>query len=360
MKVKVEELIEGCILHKDVMGKTNNPIIPADTVLTKRHLLVLKSFLIKEVEIENKLKNGELFRGVGESESSSQMKSPQTLSFLDYYSRAVDQYKKEFLSWQSGMGINIANIRTFLIPLFDKAQENKNWIRKIHRFSNKEEYFYHHPIAVAMIASFIAKGLGYDNGQCLQIALAGCLADCGMAKINESTFMNTRSLNEKDWNEIKKHPIHSYQMVKDISLLKPETKIAILQHHERLDGSGYPIGEIGSRVQMHSQILAIADIFHAMTADRPYKSMKSPFKALQEMEEDQFGKLHISILKVLISAIASLPVGTTIKLSDDQLGKVIFVKQDALLRPLVKIVDTGEILDLEKHRNIYIDSIIGN
>nr|WP_283248455.1 HD domain-containing phosphohydrolase [Bacillus sp. FJAT-49711] len=258
------------------------------------------------------------------------------------------------------MGINIANIRTFLIPLFDKAQENKNWIRRIHRFSNKQDYFYHHPIAVAMIASFIAKGLGYDNGQCLQVALAGCLADCGMAKINESTFMNTRSLNEQEWNEIKKHPIHSYQLVKDISLLKPETKIAILQHHERLDGSGYPIGEIGNRVQMHSQIVAIADIYHAMTAERPYKSMQSPFKALQVMEEDQFGKLHISILKVLISGIASLPVGTTIKLSDDQLGKIIFVKQDALLRPLVKILDTGEILDLEKNRNIYIDSIIGS
>nr|WP_233711585.1 HD-GYP domain-containing protein [Lederbergia citrisecunda] len=344
------------------MGRTNNPIIPADTVLTENHLEVLKTFLIKEVDIENKLENGELFRGLGteDSVSSSQVNTLSTHSFLEYYGQAVEQYKKEFLSWQSGLGINISNIRGFLLPLYEKAQENKDWIRKIHRYSKKEEYFYHHPIAVALIASFIAKGLGYDNGQCLQIALAGCLADCGMAKINESTFMNTRTLNEQEWNEIKKHPIHSYQMVKNISLLKSETKIAILQHHERIDGSGYPMREMGKRVQTQSQIIAIADIYHAMTAERPYKNMQSPFKSLQVMEEDQFGKLHISILKVLISAIASLPVGTTVKLSDGQFGKIIYVKQDALLRPLVKILDTGEILDLEKNRNLHIDSIIGS
>nr|WP_280518549.1 HD domain-containing phosphohydrolase [Lederbergia wuyishanensis] len=326
------------------------------------HLEVLKSFLIKEVDIESKLENGELFSGLGteDSPSLSEVKTSPALSFLDYYGQAVEQYKKEFLSWQSGLGVNISNIRNILLPLYEKAQENKEWIRKIHRYSNKEDYYYHHPIAVALIASFIAKGLGYDNGQCLQIALAGCLADCGMAKINESSFMNTRSLNEQDWNEIKKHPVHSYQMVKNIPLLKTETKIAILQHHERLDGSGYPIGEMGKRVQMQSQIVAIADIYHAMTAERPYKNMQSPFKSLQVMEEDQFGKLHISILKVLISAIASLPVGTTVKLSDGQFGKVIYVKQDAMLRPLVKILDTGEILDLEKKRNIYITSIIGS
>ncbi|MBS4196587.1 HD-GYP domain-containing protein [Lederbergia citri] len=359
MKVKVDGLTAGCILQKDVMGKTNNPIIPAETILEENHLGVLKLFLIKEVEIENKLANGELFRESGIEDSGS---SPKEISssgtFLDYYGQAVEQYKKEFLSWQSGVGINISNIRSLLIPLFEKAQENKDWMRRIHRYSKKEEYFYHHPIAVALIASFVAKGLGFDNGQCLQIALAGCLADCGMAKINESMFMNERSLNEQAWNEMKKHPIYGYQMIKNISLLKSETKLAILQHHERLDGSGYPLGEVGNRVHMHSQIVAIADIYHAMTAERPYKSMQSPFKTLQVMEEDQFGKLDISILKILISAIASLPVGTTVKLSDGQYGKIIFIKQDALLRPLVKILDTGEIIDLEKNRSTYIDAII--
>ncbi|MBW8350315.1 HD-GYP domain-containing protein [Bacillus sp. IITD106] len=359
MRVKVDALTAGCILQKDVMGRTNNPIIPAETILDENHLELLKLFLIKEVEIENKLANGELFRGSGIEDSGS---SPKEIfssgTFQDYYRKAVEQYKKEFLSWQSGIGINISNIRSLLIPLFEKAQENKDWIRQIHRYSKKEEYFYHHPIAVALIASFVAKGLGFDNGQCLQIALAGCLADCGMAKINESMFMNERSLNEQDWNEMKKHPIYSYQMIKNISLLKTETKLAILQHHERLNGSGYPLGEAGNRVHMHSQIVAIADIYHAMTAERPYKSMQPPFKALQVMEEDQFGKLDISILKILISAIASLPVGTTVKLSDGQYGKIIFGKQDALLRPLVKILDTGEIIDLEKNRSTYIDAII--
>ena len=143
-----------------------------------------------------------------------------------------------------------------------------------------------------MIASFIANGLGYEKGQCLQVAFAGCLADCGMAKMPTSTLKELGSLTESGWKEIKHILFSSYNMVKDI-LLRPEAKLAIYQHHERLDGNGYPIGEKGNRVHPQSQIIAIADVYHAMTTERLYKRAKSPFKALQVMEEELFGQFDI-------------------------------------------------------------------
>ncbi|MBS4223900.1 HD-GYP domain-containing protein [Lederbergia citrea] len=359
MKVKVKDLQTGCVLQKDVMGKTSHPLIPAKTILTKEHIEVLLAFLVKEVEIRSKLENGEHFKVVGNEDSGIIMPESAPSSFLDYYQQAVKLYKKEYQSWQAGLNVDISIIRSIIIPLLEKSEEDREWIRIIHLYSNKDDYPFHHAISVSLIAGYIAKGLGYDKGQYTQVALAGCLADCGMAKMSAKTLFKEDPLTGYEWKEIKKHPINSYQMIKNNSLLKPETKLAILQHHERLDGTGYPIGVSGNRVHMHSQIVAIADIYHAMTTERHYKQHPlSPFRTLQIMEEDLFGQFHMSIIKVLASAITSLSVGTVVKLSDDRIGEIVFVKSEALTRPLIKIKNTEEIIDLEKNRHTYISDVI--
>ncbi|MFK4998992.1 HD-GYP domain-containing protein [Bacillus sp. N9] len=170
----------------------------------------------------------------------------------------------------------------------------------------------------------MARELGYDKGQSLQVALAGCLADCGMAKVSPSILTKNAVLNEAEWKEIRNHPIYSYQMTKNISVLKPETKLAILQHHERLNGSGYPFGETGLRIHPHSKIVTIADIYHEMTTQRTYKETISPFKTLQVMEEDLFGQLDIKMYKTLSKAVASFSIGDQVQLSDGRIGEVIY------------------------------------
>ncbi|MEK3888896.1 HD-GYP domain-containing protein [Bacillus sp. FSL K6-3431] len=358
----MEEIRIDFILEKDVIGKTKNPIIAANTVLTEKHLHVLKAFLIKEVDIRNKVANGDLKKTErkvkAEVDNTNTDIESSSLFFSEKYMHAIEQYKREFQSWQSGLGINMTSLRKLLIPLIEESEQDKDWIKNIHLYSNKKNYLFHHAIAVAMISNFLARGIGYDKGQSLQVAIAGCLADSGMAKITPSILTKTKLFTESDWNEMKKHPIYSYQMVKTLSLLKPEAKLAIYQHHERLDGSGYPTGEKGVRVHQLSQILAIADVYHAMTTEKPYKEKQPPFKTLQIMEEDLFGQFDIAILKVLVAGIASLSVGSAVKLSNGETGEIVYVKSEALTRPLIKIKDNGNMVDLERNRHLYIEQII--
>ena len=364
MRVKVTDLQAGCMLIKDVMGKTRYPIITANTILTEQHIAVLKAFLVEEAEVRSRTESGEIFkpeeRRPEEQTEAAAVPVPAVSSIAQSFKTAADLYKKEFQSWQSGIGINITNIRALLLPLIEAIEDHKGWIRQLHLYGNKEEYMYHHPVAVAAISSAIAKAMGHDKGQCMQVALAGCLADSGMAKIPERTLLKQGNLNEVQRNEVKKHPVYSYQLVKNISLLKPETKLAVLQHHERLDGSGYPMGEKGNRIHLISQIVALADMFHAMTTERLYKGKISPFRTLQIMEEDHFGQFDISILNVLMSIVASLPAGTPVRLSDGRVGEILFVKTDALTRPLVKILDTEEIVDLERNRMLFLEDVMSD
>src|SRR6185312_2861530 len=203
-------------------------------------------------------------------------------------------------------------------------------------FSDSNDYMYHHSIAVGILASSISGQMGFPKGQALQLGLAGVLADCGMAKIDPSITEKAAFLTKNEFNEVKKHTVYSYQMVQDTPLLRQEMKLAIFQHHERLDGSGYPRGDKMNQVSVFSQILAVSDVFHAMTSERIHRSKESPFKVIEMIKEEEFGKFDIKVVQALLDLVGNLSIGTKVRLTNGIEGEVIFVHRDARLRPMVK------------------------
>lgn len=363
MRVDVDNLIEGCILTDDVLSKTNRPIISKKTVLSTRLIEVIKAFLIKEVEVENTLVSGVPFHAarVGKdlkTLGNTQVKNVTDLNFIDLYLRAKKAFKKEFVSWQSGMPIDISKVRGIILPLVEQSEINSTDVFNLHHYSTKAEYLYDHPLAVGIISAFIAKKLNYSKGDVSQIALAGCLSDCGMAKISPSFLHKNSSLTIDEFEEIKKHSTYSYQMVKNSPLLKDGAKLAILQHHERLDGSGYPFGEKADRIHHYTKIMAVADSFHAMTSERLYKPKHSPFKVLETMNEDLFGEFDIAAIKALSSAVMNFSIGSKIRLSDGQAAEIVFIEEKNQTRPLIRLLESNEIIALEKHRHLHIEEVI--
>lgn len=363
MRVYVDNLIEGCILSSDVPGKLNRPIIAKKTVLTAHLIEVLKAFLIKEVEVEKTLVSGMPYQSQtkGMEQQNSMHKgdvNPSELNFIDLFLRVKKDFKKEFHSWQSGMQIDIAKIRYIIGPLLEQSEINPSDIFHLHHYSTKSEYLYDHPLAVGVISAFIARKLNYTKGEIMQVALAGSLSDCGMARINPSLLHKNSTLTIEEYEDIKKHTTYSYQMVRNSPLLKDAAKLAILQHHERLDGSGYPFGEKAERIHPYAKILAIADTFHAMTSERAYKPKHSPFKILEMINEDLFGEFDIAALKVLSTAVMTYSIGSKIRLTDGQEAEIIFVEDNSPTRPMIRLIESNEIIALEKNRHLHIDEVI--
>nr|WP_241747036.1 HD-GYP domain-containing protein [Lysinibacillus sphaericus] len=238
--------------------------------------------------------------------------------------------------------------------------EDRTIIFDLNEYSNPKDYLYHHCVATALISSVIAQKLGYDKGITIQVAIGGLLADCGMAKVHPRIRDKKTTLTEQEFNEIYKHPIYSYSMVKDVTILKDTMKEAIFQHHERLNGSGYPNGEKIANISTFAQIIAVADVFHAMTCERVYRTKQSPFKVIEMINESEFGKFDIKVVRALIDIVADLPIGTIVELSNLEQGEVMFVNKFAPTRPLIKLSHSGEIFDLGKNRTFYISRIITN
>lgn len=358
MRVKLSEVIDGCILATDVYSRTNLPIIPKKTVITNMHISVLEAFNVGEVEIERVLINGVPFQtNEIETDEVDANAIVDQLGFVGLFLKSVTKFKREFQSWQSGLPVDIANIRVILLPLLEKIETYPHEVFNLHRYSTKDTYHYQHPIVVGLLSGFIGMKMHLEKGDWLQVALAGCLADCGMAKINPAIVFKNAPLTLQEYLEVKKHPVYSYKMVRNISVLRKAVKIAILEHHERLDGSGYPFGE-SEKIPLFAKIIGIADIFHAMTSERLYRNKQSPYKVLEMVLEENFGKFDISILKILTMAIVDFSTGDRVRLSNGKVAEVLFVDEKTPTRPLIKLQDTEEILQLSQNRQIFIESVL--
>lgn len=365
MQVNPSQLMPGCVLISDVIGKTNRPIIPKNTVLTVYHITVLEKFLVESVDVAAKLQDGELFTPKQIQKEKGEQAIPEVEKtnkvperFTAHYLAVVEQYKKLFTSWQNHVPIDMPSVRKLLIPLFERTVEIGPEVLTLNRFVPKHDYFYHHGVAVGMLAAYLAKKMGYPEGKWLQVGLAGFLCDCGMAKIDPKIVGKESILTESEQAEIKKHPIYSYRMIEHIPFIKQEVKLAVLQHHERFDGSGYPLGLSKQKIHIYARIIAICDTYHAITCERSYRKKQSPFRAIEELRHERFSQLDHHVVQTFIRCLTNYSPGTRVRLSNQQTGEIVFMEDNYPTRPIVRMDETGNVISLKDDTALFIDEIL--
>ena len=354
MKVKVGLLREGFILDDDVYSLSNKPILRKNTKLNAKHIEVIKAFLIKEVNIK---KESESLEQEIKDEILEGLEREEYTSFTEHYDQTVQNVKKMFLSWQAGSAVNISKVRETILPLVETALQNSKQVMHLYKRCINNEYIYHHSIGVALLSALIAKKMNYAQGEINQVAIAGLLIDSGMSKIIHSILYKNSVLTEQEYSEVKQHPVHSYKMLKDLPSLSEGAKISVLQHHERLDGSGYPLGFKGDKLHPYGKIISLADTYYAMVSARPYRPSLSPFYALGYLEKDQFGKFDVTVMKVLKQLFMSYVKDRKVGLSDGRVAEVVYMDEKNTTKPMVKILNTKEVLLLGKDDQIQINEV---
>ncbi|UFT99434.1 HD-GYP domain-containing protein [Radiobacillus kanasensis] len=362
MLVHPSQLVPGCLVVSDVMGKTNRPIIPKNTALDEQTIQFLRKFLVEKVEVSSRLSYGAPFipkevlpedSDKKETEKAVQPEEPKT--FEDLYFQSVREFKKLFEGWQSSQSIDINKLRKFVLPLFEKIDDVGDQLYKIHQYSNKQDYFYHHAVATGILSAYLSRQMGYQK-EWIQIGIAGFLADCGMARIDEDLIGKQGTFTDRDLKEMQNHPTFSYRLVEKIASLSMGVKLAVLQHHERLDGSGYPLKVDKSKIHPYATIIAVCDMYHAMTSERVHQPKQSPFLVIERMHREQFGKLDHEALRALMKCLTSFSIGTKVRLSNQQIGEIVFLEESTPTRPMVRV--NGEIITLKKDLNLYMEEIL--
>lgn len=356
----VPEIRLGSIVCEDIMANTQFPIVKKGTKVTRELLQVFAAFQITNIYVSG----GAPAKENNEQESAaSNVKqelhyTEKNVSFKQRYQKAVAQFKNEFLSWESGSKIDIPKLREILLPLINDVLRHRTRIFMLNEYSSPLNYLYNHGVSMALIAAVIAQKMGYSKGDVIQLSLAALIADCGMAKIPKRIREKAGTLTPDEFAQIKEHPRDSLLMVKELPLVKSEMKVAIFQHHERLDGSGYPCHSNGNTINLQAHIIAIADVFHAMTCERVYKKASSPFKVIEMIQKEEFGKFHIEPVQALLNCVTDLGLGTSVELSNHSIGRIVFTNSNNATRPIVKLTGFEETIDLSKIKDLYIEKIL--
>ncbi|MBR1571449.1 MAG: HD-GYP domain-containing protein [Lachnospiraceae bacterium] len=228
----------------------------------------------------------------------------------------------------------------------------------VHNMRSVDDTIYAHSLNVALIARAIGKWLKYSREDLDLLTIAGLLHDIGKTQVPEEILNKQGKLTDDEFALIKSHPLAGYKILKNTKF-DTRIKLAALQHHERFDGSGYPRGLEGDEIDEFASIIALADVYDAMTAARSYRSPKCAFQVIYEFEQEGFQKYNPEVIYTFLKRVANCYSNSRVLLSDGRSGQVVFLNKNALSRPIVKL-DDGEMVDLSTPDNhdIFIKSIL--
>ncbi|MEE8836351.1 MAG: HD-GYP domain-containing protein [Eubacteriales bacterium] len=208
-----------------------------------------------------------------------------------------------------------------------------------------DEYTFNHSVDVATIAMVIAKNMHYPLEKIREIGVAGILHDVGKSKVPIEILNKPARLTNDEFEVIKKHSQYSFDMIKDVPELSDEIKKGVLEHHEKINGRGYPNGLTEDEIEPYAKILTVADIYDALCTTRPYKKGYTPRESV-EMLAAMTDQLDIDVLNVFFSSMVLYPVDSTVRLSNGEEARVVRSNDELITRPVVVGMKSGKVYDL--------------
>lgn len=372
---QTKDLLPGMVTAIPVRTKHGQLIINPNVELTRTLISRLEFYGIASVQItENKQvatpmetpKDPAYFPAkspvsapspVSDASYSQKLKSsPEFQRFqVDFTLRSQD-LKNCFDAYLSDGGtVNKEELLSKTISLVSPKQTTLDVFDMLHNMRQVNDSTYAHSLNVAIISRIIGKWLHFSNEELDTLTLAGLLHDIGKTKIPDEVLNKDGKLTDEEFQMIRNHPKYGYDILKS-QPLNSHIKKAALMHHERCDGSGYPMGLTMEEIDDYALIIAIADVYDAMTAARSYRAPLCPFEVIAEFEKDGLQKYKPKYILTFLENIANAYQNNRVMLSDGTSARIVLLNHRRLSKPLVQL-DDGACIDLEKSP-LYIKAII--
>ena len=385
--IKLSDLKPGMVTAEPVKTKRGQELIPAGTTLTKQLISRMEFYsidsacidetsILTEEEIQAALqaamaqKLGHSAPEVKKEEPRSEIASPKnevaysqkvkrSKSFQEYslHSTMVTKMLKDqlegFVFDKQPMDFDalLAGVKSLITP----GQTVIQYFDMLHNLRSSDDSVYSHSLNVAMISRILGKWLKWSSSDMDSLVIAGLLHDIGKITIPPEILNKEGKLTDEEFEQIRWHPRAGYDLIKDLKI-DSRIKKAALQHHERCDGTGYPMKVDEIMLDDFAMVVAIADVYDAMTAARKYRAPLCPFQVIREFERDGYHKYKTEFLLTFLRRIATTYQNNRVILSDGQAAKIILLNQNSLSETLVQLND-GSCIDLASSP-LYIQSIV--
>ena len=249
------------------------------------------------------------------------------------YLYAFESVKEVAQKVGSGGQAGVRKARRMIQNMVDLAMEDEGVVLGLSTIKSHDNYTYVHSVNVAVLSVCLGKRIGLAHNSLEQLGVSGLFHDLGKVKVAPEILNKAQELNEAEWEEIREHPVTSVTQILGLRashVMKSSILIAPFEHHLRYDLSGYP--ELKSRrsISLFGRVIAIADVYDALTSTRPYRlNPLSPSDALTVMSDRAGKDFDPILLKVFIKMMGRYPVGTILQFDNGELGLVTDTWEDS-------------------------------
>ncbi|MEN6414120.1 MAG: HD-GYP domain-containing protein [Veillonellales bacterium] len=274
------------------------------------------------------------------------------------YQDTVNQVRQAFDSISHFKEIPLRKMRELANQSIEPLVHSGSILSQLHVMRRiDDDYTFNHSVNVAIIAGILAKWEGYKEKDLKDIILAGLLHDVGKTQIPLNILNKPGKLSADEMEIMRLHSTFGYHFIRQTNGVPKAVALSILQHHERLDGSGYPQGLKADEIHYAARIVAISDVYDALTSDRVYRRGLTPFAAVEMLIDEMGHQLDAPVCSTFLLNVRDYLIGNVVMLSDGREATVVLSGRFMADRPLVRTVD-GEFIDLEQNKELTIIKIL--
>ncbi|MCX7920687.1 MAG: HD-GYP domain-containing protein [Clostridia bacterium] len=340
--IKVSECEPGMIIADSIYNDYGAAIISENTVLDNHLIRKLVNLGISKVKV---------FQQPQKAIEENTMEG-----FANQYNDNLEVMKDMMHDISSGKNIDIDVVNKITDSIYVGINENRDILSCINQIRDVDEYTYTHCVNVSLVSMLIGKWLKLNPTKIRLLVQAGLLHDIGKSRVPLEILNKPGPLTEAEYNEIKKHPVHGYRILEKLPYIDKDVCKGVLMHHEREDGSGYPVGLKGTQIVDLAKVISVADIYDAMTSDRVYRVKGTPFKVFELIENNTFGYLDPIVTNAFLKNIAAYYIGDYVRLNTGEIAEVIYINPWHISQPIIKIENAY--IDLTVHKEISIAEMV--
>jgi len=350
--IPVDHLKNGMILAQNVNTEIGgNPLLTKGQVLKDSYINRLKHFNITGVYIESSSSNDiELVQMIDEK-----LKTKALLQLKSAF--------KDFSNTGKLMTSTIRSLMEIAQRLVDNILSNKEVLINLIDLKGYDDYTYQHSLCVAAIAVSIGNKMNLNKTMLEQLALSGLLHDIGKMSVPKTILNKPGKLTDEEFEIIKQHPETAVKQLKKNKMIPTVVLQGIQSHHERIDGTGYLKRLSGDSVPLFGRILAISDVYDALTSNRPYRKAGFPNEAIEYMMAKAFLHFDYDVLTTFLKVVVVYPAGMLVTLSNGNKAIVVKNNEENTLRPIVRLIHNNETeytdIDLLHNQEYWNITIVG-
>ncbi len=356
-RLGITDLAPGMITAEDIYTSSNQLVIPKGLILDEKTIAKLDYYSILAVRVEDERADSiTLIPEENYTYSDRIRQSPEFAKFKEEFEEDVDNFKSYVNDVVvKGSPLKVDDLMHHTLNVLELGQTTGGLLDMLHCMRDHDDATYAHSINVALICNVMARWLRMSEEEINNATVSGLLHDIGKSRVPDEIIKKPGKLTPEEFAVIKKHPYFGYEMLKH-SELGPEIINAVLMHHERCDGSGYPLGLHNNHISTYARIVSIADVYDAMTSARVYRGPVCPFATIELFEDEGFRKYDPQFMINFLENVVNTYLLNDVRLSDGNTGTIVYINKNKLSSPTVKTA--VDFIDLSQNRDLKIESVL--